>query len=240
VYIVVSMSPNSQCRGSRHHRGYNEGVLVAEWMTRELATLGPDDTLGAAIELMSRRKVRRIPVVEHGQLLGIVAKSDVLNACPPDYNPFSNTLESTEVAETLTQPLRGIMSVKPLTVRPDAPVESAAQLMIDHKIGGLPVVADHLVGILTESDLFRALAVALGTGSGPGLRITFDVSMGEDAVLFVLELARKRGLRLASISTHVRDDQRYAIVRLAGTEPAGLVDELWRTGHRVVSVLRLS
>jgi acetoin utilization protein AcuB len=217
--------------------GYNARVLVADWMTRDPVTLGPDDTLGAAVDLMARHKFRRIPVVEHGQVVGIVAKSDVLNACPPDYNPFS-ALESAGDGQTLTQPLRQLMSVKPLTVRPDAPLETAALLMVEHKIGGLPVVGEHLSGILTESDLFRALTVALGTADGAGLRITFDVSAGEDAVLFVLELARRRGLRLSSISTHVRDEQRYAIVRLAGTEPAGLVEELWRTGHRVLSVLR--
>jgi acetoin utilization protein AcuB len=210
-------------------------VLVAEWMTRDPLTHGPDDTLAAAAETMARHKIRRIPIVEAGQLLGIVAKSDLLSACPPDVNPFSAEALATA---TLTRPLREIMTAHPLSVRPDAPIELAAQLMVDRKVGGLPVVGDHLVGILTESDLFRALTAALG--SGAGLRITFDVSADEDAVLLAVELARRHGLRLASISTHARDERRYAIVRLVGSEPAGLVDELWRTGHRVVSVLRLT
>jgi acetoin utilization protein AcuB len=211
-------------------------VLVAEWMTRDPFTLGPDDSIGTAAETMARRKIRRLPVVEGDRVVGIVAKSDVLNACPPDLNPFSPDGAG---AEALKGPVRQIMSAKPLTVRPDSSVEAAAQLMVDRKIGGLPVVGDHLVGILTESDLFRALTVALG-GGGPGLRITFDVSENEDAVLFVLELARRHKLRLASVSTHLRDGQRYAIVRLVGPQPAGLVEELWRTGHRVLSVLRVS
>src|SRR4051812_6832825 len=188
-------------------------------MTRDPITLGPDDSLGTAAATMARRNVRRIPVVEHGLVVGIVAKSDVLAACPPDFNPFS--------AEALNEPplptpLRQIMSAKPLTIRPDAPVELAAQLMVEHKIGGLPVVGDRLAGILTESDLFRALTAALGS-CGPGLRVTFDVSVDEDPVLFIMDLARRHGLRLASVSTHDREGHRTAVVRLLGVAPSGLV-----------------
>jgi acetoin utilization protein AcuB len=210
-------------------------VLVTEWMTRDPVTLAPDDTLGAASELMARRKFRRIPVMESGHVVGIVAKSDVLNACPRDFNPFS-----AEAAghEALSSPLRHIMTPHPRTIRPDAAIETAAQLMVDNKIGGLPVVADRLVGILTESDLFRALTVSLGAGT-PGLRITFDVSENEDPVRFIIDLAARYGLRLASIATQVRENQRHAIVRLTGAEPAGLVDDLWKTGHRVLSVQRV-
>jgi acetoin utilization protein AcuB len=209
-------------------------MLVTEWMTRDPLTLGPDETMEVAAELMARRSVRRLPVVELGHVVGIVTKSDVLNACPADFNPFS-----AEAAghPALQVPLRQIMTAHPHTVRPDVPIEAAAQLMVDHKIGGLPVVGDRLVGILTESDLFRALILALGAGA-PGLRITFDVSENEDAILFAVDLARRHGLRLASVTTHAHEGQRYAIVRLSGPEPAGLVDSLWKTGHRVLSVLR--
>jgi acetoin utilization protein AcuB len=211
-------------------------VLVAEWMTRDPIVLGPDEPLGQAAELMARRKIRRIPVVDGQVLLGIVAKSDVLAACPPDFNPFSAEALG---ANPLVTPLREVMTPHPLTVRPEAPIESAARLMVENKIGGLPVVGDHLVGILTESDLFRALTAALG-GEGAGLRITFDVSLGEDPVHFAIELARKHRLKVASVSTHTQDGQRTAIVRLLGGEPPGLVEDLWKTGHRVLSVLRLA
>jgi len=228
-------------------------VLVVEWMTRDPITLGPGDTVGTAAETMARRNIRRIPIVEHGAVVGIVAKSDVLNACPADFNPFSAEAVG---GPPLVTPLHQIMSAHPLTVRPDAPVEAAAQLMVEHKIGGLPVVSEgpegekdaggsarharaRLVGILTESDLFRALTAALG-GGGPGLRVTFDVSNDEDPIRFILELARRHGLRLASLSTHEREGRRSAVVRLLGAEPAGLMDDLWKTGHRVLSVLRMT
>jgi acetoin utilization protein AcuB len=217
-------------------------VLVAEWMTRDPIMLGPDDTVGTAAELMARRKVRRLPIVEGGVVVGIVARSDIFRSCPAEHNPFSPEVSKEPDEEELPHlaaPLRKVMTPHPLTVRPDAPIESAAILMVDHKIGGLPVVTDQLVGILTESDLFRALTASLGTG-GPGLRVTFDVSRGEDPVVLVLELARRHGLRLASVSIHDRNGQRTAVVRLLGTPPSTLVDDLWKTGHRVLSVLRMT
>ena len=205
-------------------------------MTRDPITFTPDQTLGAAAEAMARRHVRRVPVVEGGVVVGILTKSDVLRACPADFNPFS--AEAVGTAQ-LPIPLRDVMSAHPVTVRPDAPIELAAKLMIEHKIGGLPVVGDHLMGMLTKSDLFRALTAALGT-EGAGLRITFDLTQDEDPVRFALDLAKRHGLRLASISTHSREGQRKAIVRLVGAEPPGLVEDLWKTGHRVLSVLRLT
>lgn len=205
-------------------------------MTRDPVTVGPDDALEVPAAIMARRNIGRLPVLEAGVVVGIVTKSDVLRACPADFNPFSAEAVGTS---PLTAPVRKAMTAHPLTVRPDAPVELAAQLMMDNKIGALPVVADRLQGILTASDLFRALAAALG-GGGPGLRITFDVSESEDAVHFAVELARRHCLKLASIWTSSSGEHRTAIVRLLGPEPPGLVDDLWKTGHRVLSVLRLT
>jgi acetoin utilization protein AcuB len=217
---------------------YTGAVLVAEWMTRDPITHAPEDSMGQAAETMSRRQIRRIPVIEHGAVIGIVAKSDVLNACPADFNPFSAEAQGLPLT-SLRTPLRQIMTPRPLTVAPDLPIETAAQLMVEHKIGGLPVVTDHLVGILTQSDLFRALTAALGS-RGPGLRLTFDVSQDEDPVRLIIDLAGRHSLLLASVSTYERDGRRVAIVRLLGTTCPELVEDLWKTGHRVLSVLRMT
>src|SRR6185436_11353535 len=110
------------------------------------------------------------------------------------------------------------------------------QVMIDRRIGGLPVVLDHaLVGVLTKSDLFRAFTAALG-GASAALRITFAVTPGEDVVPFVVALARKHGMRVASVATFAHGGGHAAVVRLLGHEPPALVEELWTTGHRVQSV----
>ena len=239
VHRIVD-TPDPQWRESRPRPtsvppGYTDEVQVAEWMTRDPITLGPDAPLGEAAETMARRNIRRIPIVEDDLVVGIVTKSDVLSACPPNLNPFS--AEPGEAAE-LVEPVRQVMTPRPLVVRPDVPVEVAAQIMIDNKIGGLPVVTDRLIGILTASDLFRALSVALGSGS-VGLRVAFEIGADEEAVPFVLQLVARHQLKLASVTTHQRNEQRSIILRLTGTEPPGLIDELWQTGHRVLSVLRM-
>jgi acetoin utilization protein AcuB len=214
-------------------------MLVAEWMTRDPATVQADTTLGAAAALMVRRKIRRIPVVVGDeQLVGIVTKSDLLGAAPGSLNPFSP-----EAARdpSLAISLRRIMTSPPVTVAADAPIETAAQLMIERKIGGLPVLlGQRLAGILTESDVFRAFTAALGGGGGAGLRISFDVSAGEDVVAFIVELAGRHRQRVTSIATFARGGRVSAVVRLVGPESPSLVDELWKTGHRVQSVLRVT
>jgi acetoin utilization protein AcuB len=124
-------------------------------------------------------------------------------------------------------------------VATDTPLEAAAQIMIDRKIGGLPVLlGQHLVGIVTESDLFRAFAAALG-GAGAGLRITFEVGPAEDIIPMVVRLAGQHGQRVASVASYAIGQQLLAVVRLVGPESQSLVDQLWKTGHRVRSILRL-
>ena len=82
------------------------------------------------------------------------------------------------------------MTRRPATVAPTAPIEAAAQLMIERKLGGLPMLLDHAVaGILTESDVFRAFTATLG-GESAALRVTFEVPEGGDVMPFVVALAR--------------------------------------------------
>ena len=212
-----------------------QSMLVRDWMTRRLWTVGPEATIASAVGVMIRGKVRRLVVEVDGQAVGMLARSDVLRAAPAGTNPFS-------VADLdgrrLDLPVRQAMTAPVITVSPQSPIEEAASLMKNRKIGALIVMADHqLAGILTESDIFRAFVAMLGD-SDSGVRICFDISAGEDAVAFTVGLASRHGMRLASVSTYRQEQQRIAVVRLAGPEPPGMLDELWTTGHRVLSVIR--
>jgi acetoin utilization protein AcuB len=213
-------------------------MLVAEWMTRDPVTVPVTASVGDVAALMIHHKIRRVPVVGGGDgpLVGIVSKGDVLGAAPATLNPFS---PGATADPALQAPLRNIMTSSPVTVRSDAPLEAAAQILIEKKIGGLPVLLGaQLVGVLTESDIFRAFTAALGR-AGASLRISFELAPGEDLVPLVVALAARHRQRVVSVATYVVDQQAVAVVRLAGPESPGLIDQLWKTGHRVRSILRL-
>lgn len=114
--------------------------LVRDWMTRNVKTVHPSLPLAEADKLLRSHAIRRLPVIENGRLVGIVTLGDIREA---------RLLSQAIVAEIMTQ--------NPVTISQDATVGEAAQTLLAHKIGGLPVV-DHdrnLVGIITESDIFR-------------------------------------------------------------------------------------
>lgn len=133
-----------------------EKKLVRDWMTPNPITIVPKTTLPDAHKLMREAKVRRLPVVDHGRLVGIVTLGDVREAQPSDATTLS-IYELNYLLSKLT--VDRIMTREPLTIAPDATIHQAARVMLDHKIGGLPVMEDErLVGIITESDIFRVLA----------------------------------------------------------------------------------
>jgi len=128
---------------------------VVDWMSTPPILVRPTTPLAEAERIMQHWHVRRLPVVEHGRLIGIVSWGD-LRAAQPSAATTLSVYESRALLEQAT--VAACMTRDPITIAPDAAVLAAAQLMRDHKIGGLPVVVDgRVVGIITESDLFRLL-----------------------------------------------------------------------------------
>lgn len=127
---------------------------VADWMSTPPITVAPTATLSAAQWLMEWRKIRRLPVVDNGNLVGMLTASE-LRAVQPleatlNHYEWRALLDRVTVAECMT--------THPITIAPDASVIDAARLMLNCKVDALPVVEqDRLVGIITESDLFRLL-----------------------------------------------------------------------------------
>ena len=136
-------------------------MFVSERMTRHPITAGPDMPVADALALMRERKIRRLVVVDqHGKLVGIVSDRDLLQASPSPATSLS-VWEITYLLSKIT--LKSVMTTKVITVTPDEPLENAARIMADNKIGGLPVVEnDALVGIITETDLFKVFLELLG------------------------------------------------------------------------------
>lgn len=132
--------------------------LVRDWMTREVITAGLDMPLTEADQLLVQNKIRRLPVVdENGRLQGIITFGDIRSARPSSASSLS-IWEMNYLLSRLT--LGEIMTRDPITVRPDDTIAVAAQRMLENTISGLPVVTarGELVGIITESDIFRLVA----------------------------------------------------------------------------------
>ncbi|MCJ7710227.1 MAG: CBS domain-containing protein [Chloroflexi bacterium] len=145
-------------------------MLVKERMTRQAIVAAPDLPILDALHLMRQEHIRRLPVVDKsGRLVGIVSDRDLLLASPSPATSLS-AWELTHLLAKVT--LRDVMSKKVITVTEDTPLEDAARIMADSKIGGLPVVRNgSLVGIITETDLFKLFLELLGARE-PGVRVT--------------------------------------------------------------------
>jgi CBS domain-containing protein len=133
-----------------------EKVAVSEWMTSPVQSVAPAAPISEAHQRMKEFGIRRMPVVDHGKLVGIITIGDIREASPSDATTLS-IWEVNYLWSKLT--VERVMSRHVRTVKPTDSVHDAAQIMLEHKIGGLPVVDDagHLVGIITESDIFKLL-----------------------------------------------------------------------------------
>ncbi len=133
-----------------------ENVLVREWMTSPVITIAPNTPISQAHQIMKSNNVRRLPVLDGNKLVGIITIGDVREASPSD----ATTLSIWELNYLWAQlTVERCMSRKLITIAEDASILDAAELMLEHKISGLPVVSKggQLVGMLTESDIFRML-----------------------------------------------------------------------------------
>ena len=178
-------------------------MFVRNWMSSPALTIFGEETTEAALGLMTCRKVRRLPVVDGGRLAGIVTLSDL------------HADRRKDVA------VKDVMTRDPLTVAPDDTLESAAKIMLEKQVSGLPVVDANgqVAGIITESDVFRALCELLGVKE-KGARVVFSVPEESD----LLESLRHRlgGLVPRSLATfHNAERGCWEVVtRVRGRAPA--------------------
>lgn len=127
---------------------------VQNWMSQEVVSVTPKTSIARATITMNEHFIRRLPVVNDGKLVGIVTKGDLREAQPSDATSLS-IWELNYLLADLT--VDKIMTRNVLTISPDAPLIDAAEIMLNEKISGLPVVDDHgrLIGVISESDIFR-------------------------------------------------------------------------------------
>jgi len=148
-------------------------MLVGERMTHPVITVEPDTPVQEALNMMRRENVRRMPVTDSaGHLVGIVAERDLLHASPSD----ATSLSVWELNYLLSKiVVKEVMTKDVVTITEDTLLETAARIMADRKIGGIPVMRDSkVVGIMTETDLFKIFLEILGARKA-GVRLTVMV-----------------------------------------------------------------
>lgn len=136
---------------------YNR-IKVVDVMTKNPLVMTPAETIGQADELMTENRIRQLPVVDEGALLGIITDRDIRS-----FLAQSALVEPEERAKVLRTNVREIMTAEPLTLAPDDDLREAVELLIEEKIGGIPVVdqAEGLVGIVTYVDVLRCFLNSL-------------------------------------------------------------------------------
>jgi acetoin utilization protein AcuB len=144
-------------------------MLVGERMSKPVISISPDLPIAEALNMMKVEHVRRFPVVKEGKLVGFVSDKDLLNASPSPVTTLS-IWELNYLLNKIT--VSEVMVKNVMTVTEDTPIEQAARIMADNKIGGLPVMRDGgVVGIITETDLFKMFLEIMGARE-LGIRVT--------------------------------------------------------------------
>lgn len=130
--------------------------LVKDWMTTNVISIEPTASIIEADEKMREYGIRRLPVVKNGRVVGIVTKGDVREASPSDASSLSIWEVNYLIAKLKVE---RVMTINILTIEPEADIIDAAEIMLNKKVSGLPVVdsSGKLAGMITESDIFRML-----------------------------------------------------------------------------------
>ena len=199
---------------------------VQNWMTTDVVSVGPDTSLLKVGKLMKDHHIRRIPVVdENGQVVGIISDRDVRDASPSK----ATTLDMYEMHYLLAElKAKNIMTAKPITVKPTDTVEQAALIMLDNKVGGLPVVDDSgkLVGIISDHDVFKALVDITGARMG-GLQFAVELPDQPGTARPLFDLLRAHNARLLSVLTVSNaDGNRQLFIRVRDLENSKAEQEL--------------
>lgn len=206
-------------------------LLVKDSMAREVVTLSPRDTAGEALALCRERRIRHLPVLEDGRLVGVVSDRDLRSATPALGDPArAAALEEVRVGE--------VMAREVVTAAPDDPVDGAANTMRERSINCLPVLdADELVGILTSSDVMESLVYLLGAHE-PGSRMEVVVPDRPGTLAGVAGLIGELGINIVSVVTGPRQEgsppTRVAVFRVDTISPSHAAEVLGKAGYTVL------
>jgi len=198
-------------------------MLVKNWMSKEAITVDINGSMQDATKLLKENDIRMLPVMKRGELVGIITDRDLKRASASD----ATTLQVHELLYLLSSiKIKEIMTENPITVPFDYTIEETAEVLLQNKISGVPVV-DHdgkIIGTITETDLFRALISLTGLAER-GIQFAFFLEDKPGSIKEVTDIIRDYGGRIASIlSSYDRIEKGYrkAYIRMYGIDRSRL------------------
>jgi acetoin utilization protein AcuB len=210
-------------------------MFVRDHMISPAVTVAPDIPFQDALKVMQERQLRRLPVVDKkGKLIGIVSERDLLYASPSP----ATTLSVWELTYLLSKiKVEELMTRDVVTTTPDTPIEDAASLMVEKKVGGLPVVDDDNkpVGIITDRDIFEAFVEMFGGGQ-PGLRLTLSVPQRKGVLAGLSQAIYELGGYIVSFGSFPipGKEEDGMVVKVQEVRQEQLVDTLENLGDHVI------
>jgi len=208
-------------------------MFVKLWMKKDVITIAQDQTLAEAEALMRQNRIRRLLVTKGPTLVGILSREDIRKGIPASCDEGTRMIAAQGKVEAY-------MTQNPITADPMDPLEDIALMMRRNKIGGIPVLEnDTLVGIITESDIFRALTEILGAGKN-GARVEMKIGHGPKDLFQVVKLCKQFDIALTAISIYqdFSPEHNLLTVRLDGEDLDGLIDALWQSGCQINRIMR--
>lgn len=172
-------------------------MLVKNWMSKDVITVDVDDSMQNAIYILQEHNINILPVMENGNIAGIIADRDLKKASPSD----ATTLDMHELMYIISKiKVRNLMQKTVYTIPPDFTIEEAAAMLMEKRISGLPVVDEkkQLIGIITRSDIFRVIISLTGLGK-KGLQLAVRIKDKPGPIKEIRELISEYGARTASI-----------------------------------------
>jgi acetoin utilization protein AcuB len=190
-------------------------LLVENWMNPNVITVDADDSMLDATKILKEHNIRHLPVLEKGKLVGVITDRDLKRASPSD----ATTLEAHEILYLIANiKVREIMTKNPITVPYNYTIEEAAELLLQAKISGMPVVDKDgdVIGTITQTDLFKVLISLTGVGK-KGVQFAFLLEDRAGSIKEVADIIRSYGGRMASILSSYEkapEGHRYAYIRM--------------------------
>ena len=185
-------------------------MFVANCMTKNPITIAPDAGLDEAEKLMDKGHFRRLPVVEHGKLVGFFTNRDLLRASPS----AATTLDRFEMRTLLSKiKVADVMQKNVITVTDTTTIEEAALVMAREKIGGMPVLSEvgKVVGIISSTDIFRAFVTVMGLDSGK-TRLTIAVADRKGVLRDIATVLADLDINIDSMVTIPQPSGTYDII----------------------------